>query len=105
MWQSWISLIVGLWMVSSGIVGTLASRGNFVVAGALLAIFGFWSTDWRGVIIGIVGLWGVLSGILPALTGRGNMWISGILAVIFAVWQAIATTRQHRLHEPTPGPV
>jgi hypothetical protein len=96
MWRAWFTFLIGLWMILSGLVPALAVGGNFIVAGALLAIFGFWSRGWQGTINGVIGLWLVLSGILPSLIAPGNAIVTGAVVAVLAIWQTAAQGR----HQP-----
>ncbi len=97
MWQVWITLLIGLWMVLSGLVPGLDASGNYIVTGAILTIFGFWAGRWQGTINGLLGLWIVLSGIVPSLIAPGNLIVVGIVVTVLAIWQ-----RAGGVEEPVP---
>jgi hypothetical protein len=44
MWQHWINLIAGIWLIISAYVGfsPAAMTVNLVITGAIVAILGFW---------------------------------------------------------------
>jgi hypothetical protein len=102
MWQSWSNMVIGLWMIFSGIVATLSASGNFIVTGILLAILGFWSRGWKGTLIGLIGLWAIFSGFVPGLIVPANMIITGAVVTVLAIWKASAMTA--RPQEPTTVP-
>jgi len=101
MWKSWINTIVGLWMVLSGIVTSLAASGNFIVCGIILTVLGFGSRGWRGGLLGVLGLWTIFSGFVPSLTAPANLIVTGGVVTILAIWKGTVMARHH---EPQPMP-
>jgi hypothetical protein len=95
MWQAWINFLVGLYLFISSFSMSFINPWNFLIAGIIVAVFGFWARGtWQGVVNGIIGLWLVLSSFVPGLVTRGNMWIAGLLVAIFAIWRIYDTRRR-----------
>ena len=91
MWQGWVNLILGLWLILSGLVLSLQSSVNMIVVGILAAIFGFWAYKlWQGVVNGILGIWIFLSGIAFNLVNQVNFIVVGIIMGILGVWCALS---------------
>jgi hypothetical protein len=83
MWQGWLNLILGVWLIISGFVSPLQSPANLIIVGILAAVFGFWSyKNWQGDVIGILG---------PA-----NFIIVGVLMIIAGLWEGLSHPK------PTP---
>ncbi len=95
MWQGWINLILGVWLIISGFVGGLQTPANLIVVGILAAIFGFWAyKSWQGVVNGILGIWTLLSGLIFHLLAPANFLIVGVLMGIFGAWEAFGHRKQ-----------
>ncbi len=91
MWQGWINMILGLWLILSAFVPSLQSSINMIVAGVLAAIFGFWAYKlWQGVVNGILGIWIFLSGVIFNLIVTVNFIVVGIIMGILGVWCALS---------------
>ncbi|RMD91868.1 MAG: hypothetical protein D6813_06945 [Calditrichaeota bacterium] len=100
MWQGWINGIIGLWLIVSGIIGAgLHAPWNYIIAGVLMAILGFWTAKfWQSVITGILGIWMIISGILSAtLMHPANMIIVGIITAVLSFWESIARKPQTKM--------
>lgn len=90
MWQGWINLILGIWLIISGIFPALHHPINGVVVGILGMIFGFWAyRTWQGIVDGILGLWILLSGILFHLMTTANLIIVGIVVGVLGLWMGL----------------
>jgi hypothetical protein len=99
MWQGWINLVLGAWLIISSFVPLLQTPANLIIVGILAVVFGFWAyKDWRGDIAGILGLWIFLSGSRFNLVFSWNFIISGIVLSIFGFWYAVLPN--HRTKPP-----
>lgn len=38
MWQTWVNLIIGLWLIISGVVVKLQRPANFIIVGIIVVI-------------------------------------------------------------------
>lgn len=90
MWQSWLNLVIGLWLILCGFTPSLQIPVYMIVPGALAFIFGFWTTirvqNWEGNINGIMGVWLFLSGLLFNLNLSWNFTVAGGIITILSVW-------------------
>jgi len=90
MWQGWINLILGAWLIISAFVPSLQTPANLIIVGILAAVFGFWTyKNWQGDIAGILGIWMFLSGIWWNLLSPANFIIVGLLLGICSVWEGL----------------
>jgi hypothetical protein len=97
MWQGWLNLILGVWLIISGFVSPLQSPANLIIVGILAAVFGFWSyKNWQGDVIGILGIWLLLCGIWFGILGPANFIIVGVLMIIAGLWEGLSHPK------PTP---
>lgn len=95
MWQGWANLILGVWLIISGLITTLHQPINMIIVGILAAIFGFWAYKmWQQVVNGVLGIWIFLSGIAFNLVGPANFIIVGIVMGILGVWSALTHPRE-----------
>ena len=96
MWQSWISLVAGIWAIISGLVYSLVTPVNFLITGLVIAIFGFWAPSsavrWQGSINGIVGLFLVLCAFIMSLQMPVSFLIAGVAVLVLASWQVVVTS-------------
>jgi len=95
MWALWITLIIGIWFIISGLFPTLIANWNFIIFGIAAIIFGFTAFFsnkklWQGLINGIIGIWMLLNGIWIALTGSWNFIVFGIVLLILSIWGAMS---------------
>ncbi len=42
MWQGWIDLAVGIWLIISDFIPALRTPTSMLAAGAVAIVFGFW---------------------------------------------------------------
>jgi len=42
MWQQWINVIAGAWLVISAFAGSLRSLGNILITGGVVLILALW---------------------------------------------------------------
>ena len=90
MWQGWIDIAVGVWLIVCGFVPGLQSSASMVVGGAVATVFGFWgagrTNGWQGTINGLIGIWLLLSAIVFLLVVPWNFFLSGIIIGALAIW-------------------
>lgn len=90
MWQSWINLAIGLWLILCGFVPALQTPDSMIIPGILALIFGFWSTtrvsSWEGVINGIAGIWLFLSGLWFQFYLPWNFLVIGGIITVLSLW-------------------
>lgn len=98
MWQSWVNLIVSLWLVLCGFITGLQNGANLVISGIILAICGFmaYSTKkgWQVVVIGVVGLWLFVSGLVPTLVAQWNFIIAGLFCALLVLLYGFKKTEK-----------
>jgi len=64
MYQGWIKLIIGVWLIISGLISYLMSPVNMMITGFIVAVCCFESYRlWQAMAIGSLGLWLFMSGI------------------------------------------
>ena len=98
MWKAWVSFVLGLWLILSGIVSTLGVTANYIIVGIAVAVLGFWSSkEWQGIATGILGLWLILSGIISSLMAPINLMIVGVVVAALSLWEVLQKPR-------TPAP-
>jgi hypothetical protein len=86
MWQGWLSFIIGIWLIISGMSTGLSSPFNIIIMGIAAAILGlFYLRAWEGMTISIIGLWLILCGVGLGLVTSANFILSGILISIFSL--------------------
>lgn len=94
MWQGWIDLIMGLWVLSCGFVNRMQVNDNMWIPGVMVLFFGLWSAkrgnSWQGFINSLFGLWLFLSGVFFALNTGWNFIIFGTIITILALWNVSA---------------
>ncbi len=98
MWQGWVDIIIGIWLILCGFIPALQTPPSMLIAGVAAAIFGFWSKTWQGTTNGIIGFWLFFSGVWFGLVAPWNFFISGGIMTILAVWNA--TKHPHVQHMP-----
>ena len=90
MWQGWIDLAAGIWLIICGFIPLLRTPVSMLVGGAVVFIFGFWgasrNNSWQGTINGIIGAWLFLSAIWFNLVVTWNFFIFGAVIAILAIW-------------------
>ena len=89
MWQAWLNLAAGLWLILCGLVPSLQTPGAMIVPGIVVFILGFWTTarvkSWEGTINGIAGIWLFLSGVWFELWVPWNFLILGALITVLSI--------------------
>jgi len=95
MWQGWINLVIGVWLVISGIFATLQTPINMIIVGILAAIFGFWAYKmWQGIVNGVLGIWVLLSGLAFNLVIPVNFIVVGIVMGALGVWTGLTRAEE-----------
>ncbi|BFN36169.1 SPW repeat protein [Fidelibacter multiformis] len=93
MWQAWVNVILGLWLVVSGFIPGVQVNWNMIIAGILIALLGFTaSKKWPAIVAGIVGIWIFISGLVPSLIVQLNFIIAGIVVLILSLVLALQKT-------------
>ncbi|MFZ0455461.1 MAG: hypothetical protein WCE54_13670 [Ignavibacteriaceae bacterium] len=102
MWQGWIDLAVGIWLIVSGFITALRTPASMLVAGAVAIVFGFWgasrANSWQGTINGIIGIWLFLSAIWFSLIVPWNFFVFGVAIAILAIWNIAQNPEQTQTH-------
>jgi len=102
MWQGWIDLAVGIWLIVSGFVPALRTPASMLVAGAVAIVFGFWgasrANSWQGTINGIIGIWLFLSAIWFSLVVPWNFFVFGVAVAILAIWNIAQNPENTQTH-------
>ena len=94
MWQSWVSFILGIWLILSGLISGLQGASNLILIGLIVAIVGFfYLKKWEGTVNGILGLWLFVCGFIPGLIMALNFLLIGL---VIAVISMIRITHLHR---------
>ena len=93
--QGWINLILGIWLIVSGIFTTLHHPINMVITGILAMVFGFWLYKmWQGFVVGLLGLWTILSGLVLNLIVPANLIIVGLVMGLLGLWIGLGHLRE-----------
>ncbi len=97
MWQDWLNLILGLWLIVAGFIPALNTAAgrlwDYLIVGVLVLIFSAWVAkqrwpEWFNLILAI---WLIIAAFIP-WTGAAvmaNSIIVGILIAIFGLWAAL----------------
>src|SRR5574341_18410 len=90
MWQGLIKGVIGIWLIVSGILGAaLHDQWNYVLAGAVMAVFGFRTRKvWQSLVTGILGLWLMVSAFIGTMR-PANMILVGIVVAGLCLWENI----------------
>ncbi len=97
MWQGWVNVVLGIWMLISGFVPSLQTPVNLIIVGLLIAVMGFTAyKTWQGIVNGILGLWLFVSGAIIHLMAPANFIIVGLVVALIALWEALGQTREMR---------
>lgn len=102
MWQAWLDLAVGIWLIICGFVPALQTPASMIVAGIVAFVFGFWgaarANSWQGTVNGIIGIWLFLSAVAFGLVVPWNFFISGIVVGILAIWNISVHEAPGQIH-------
>ncbi len=100
MWQAWLNIAVGIWLIICAFVPALWTPASMIVPGVVSFVFGFWGggmeSSWQGYVNGVIGTWLFLSGIWFMLYEPWNFFLSGIVVTVLAIWNSIQ--HQHPMH-------
>ena len=97
MWQNWVNIVLGIWLILSGIVSPLAVESNLVITGAFVFILGILMLRYfNGMIITVLGFWMFFSGLIIPLTTSANFIVNGALVLLFSLW-AVSVKRERIL--------
>lgn len=95
MWQGLINLILGLWLLISGLIPTFQTPANMIVVGIIVAVMGFTRVKkWPGALSGILGLWVFLSGLWFKILAPTNFIVVGLLVAGCGLWCGILYTKE-----------
>ncbi len=102
MWQSWVNLAAGIWLILSGLIPGIHSPASMIVGGAVAVICGFWAAveKWPGYLNGIIGIWLLISAIWLNLAVTWNFIIFGIIVALIAIWNV--STHPHQTPAQRP---
>lgn len=102
MWQSWMNILAGIWLIICGFIPQLRTPASLIAAGAAVLVFGFWNTaqikSWQGIINGLAGIWLFLSGLWFGIFFQWNFLIFGVLITLVAFWNS--AQHNHPEHAP-----
>lgn len=105
MWQAWINVIMGAWLIIAGIIPVLRADVSMFIPGIIAIIFGFWGAgeakSWQGTVNGIIGIWLALSGIFFSLALAWNFIIFGAVILCLAAWNAGEHPHPGQVHTKT----
>ena len=86
MWQSWISFVLGVWLILSGLISGLQGSVSMILTGILIALIGYlFLKGWEGMVNGILGLWLLISGIISGFVTVQNYLVIGILITVISL--------------------
>ncbi len=101
MWQGWIDLIAGLWVLSCGFFNPLRTSVNMWIPGLVIFIFGLWAgkkgNSWQGFTNSLIGLWLFLSGLVFNLNVEWNFIVFGGLILLLSLWNVSANPNNSRI--------
>jgi len=100
MWQGWINLAAGAWLIVSAFVPAIRTPVSMFVAGIVIAVFGFWASirSWQSTVNGIIGIWRFISGIALGLAVTWNFFIAGAVIGLLAIWNVSETHEETHAH-------
>jgi hypothetical protein len=90
MWQAWVNVVLGLWLVVSGFISVVQVNWNMIICGILIALLVFTSSkEWPAIVVGIVGIWVFISGLIPTLIVPVNFIIVGLVVLVLSLVLAL----------------
>ena len=102
MWQGWISLIIGLWLITSGLITTFQGPTNMVIVGVLSIYTGFFLVrKWEGIVIGILGTWILICGFIAGFITTHNLIFTGIVISLISLITIFHKHKQQTIIEKT----
>lgn len=102
MWQGWLNLLLGLWLIISGLLTALQGPANMVIVGVLAVFIGFFLVrKWEGVAIGILGIWVLICGFITGFITTHNLLVTGIVISLISMINIFHAHKQHKAIERT----
>ena len=109
MWQGWINLVLGIWMIVAGFVLPVTRTAvgiNFTIVGAIILGFALWTAlrkDYLSWVNVVMGIWAIVaSWVLPIEKAAEKgaeaarhpaLWINylvvGVIVIVFALLCAL----------------
>ena len=100
MWESWLNLGLGVWLLSIGL-RQHTSPGALLVVGTVATIFGLWIATTRNHVAGaltlLLGVWLYVAAVVTPFAGPRRYLVAGIALALSALWD-LAT--HHRRYPP-----
>ena len=91
MWEKWTNIVLGVWLILSGLLFPLMTGSNLVITGVLILFLGLLTLRYfNGMITVVLGFWMVLSGAIISLATPANFIVNGALILLFSVLAASA---------------
>lgn len=102
MWPCRVKIIIGSWLIISGLIPVLQHPINFMAVGFFTAICCFKSGKlWQATITGILGLWIFLCGLSYYIISSAlhlvvpaNFIIVGIAILVLGIWAMIQQSKK-----------
>ena len=102
MWQGVVKLIIGAWLIISGLIAALQSPLNLLIVGFVTAVCCFQSAKiWQATVTGILGIWLFISGLSYFVLGSGhgliaawNFLIIGIIILVLGIWLLVKPSKE-----------
>lgn len=98
MWQGWVDMIVGVWLILCGFVPGLQTSWSMLLAGFAVGVIGFSARTWQGNLNGLSGIWLFLSAVWFGLVAPWNFFLFGAIITVLAVWNV--SQHPHPEHLP-----
>jgi hypothetical protein len=90
MWQGWINVFAGAWLILCGFIPALRSPVSMFAAGAVIFVDGILGTienrSWQSGLNAAAGAWLFLSGIWFGLYVPWNFLVFGVFVLLLAGW-------------------
>lgn len=102
MWHGWLNLLLGLWLIISGLIITLQGPANMFIVGVLVIYTGFFLVKkWEGVAIGILGIWVLICVYITGFITTHNLLFTGIVISLISMINIFHVYKQHNTVERT----
>ncbi len=103
MWQAWVNLVIGLWLILSGFIPELDTPSLMLISGFIVFLSGFSaaisSKSWEGILNSLIGVWLILCSIWFNFFMPWNFFVTGGVIFVFAVWNI----NEHPRSKVSPG--
>jgi len=97
MQYAWISLLLGTWLIISGLISGLQVPINLVLPGMAIAFLGMYLLKgWEGLVNSLIGIWIFICGFVPGLITKQNILVLGIVVSIMSL---IKISHLHRVQK------